>query len=153
MGQRVMTANSSSTNTRRARRRRNRAQEATPQARQQNLLIVAWVVTFACAYLAFGGSEPSPGQGISLLIIAGMIMGNLVIGKSDAKRVVSPLFGVGVAAVYSLLLLGAWQLGGQASIALLVCAIALLDLALVGLTLAELLFVMLAMAGVFLAIH
>ena len=126
--------------------RARRASDApTAQERRTNLLVVSWVVTVACAYLGFADPQPFAVEAMVLAALAIMMAGNFVLGRVDPRRVVSPAFSVGVAVFYSGLLLAAWQLGGQGSVELLVAAIALLDLAIVGLSAGELAAVSLAM--------
>jgi len=95
--------------------------------------------------LGFTALQPLPTTGVIALIVVAMMATNTIIGKINPERVVAPIFAVGVAVFYSGLLLAAWHLGGQGSVPLLVVTIALLDLALVGLSLAELAAVSLAM--------
>lgn len=117
----------------------------TPQERRTNLVVVAWVVTCACAYLGFSVPQPWPIESLILLAVGAMVVGNVVLGRVDPRRVTSPVFSIGVAVVYTGVLLAAWQLGGQGSVGLLVAAVALLDLALAGLSAGELAAVGLAM--------
>lgn len=126
--------------------RRPRATDTpSPSDRRTNLLVVSWIVTCACAYLAFADPQSATVELLALLVVGGMMAGNVIIGRLDPQRVVSPIFSIGIAVFYSGLLLAAWQLGGQGSVELLVGALALLDLALVGLSAGELAAVSLAM--------
>jgi hypothetical protein len=117
----------------------------TPHERRTNLVVVAWVVTCACAYLGFSVPQPWAVESLVLLAVGSMVVGNVVIGRVDPRRLTSPMFSIGVAVVYTGLLLAVWQLGGQGSVELLVAAVALLDLALVGLSAGELAAIGLAM--------
>jgi len=121
----------------------------TPLERRTNLVVVAWVVTCACAYLGFSAQQPSAVESLVLLAVGVMVVGNFVIGRLDPRRITSPVFSIGVAVTYTGILLAVWQLGGQGSVELLVAAVALLDLALVGLSAGELAAVGLAMSLVY----
>lgn len=117
----------------------------TPAERRTNLIVVSWMVTGACAYLGFTAPQPAAIETLVLLAVAAMVLGNVVLSRLDPRRIVTPVTSVAVAIWYTGLLLAVWHFGGQGSIELLVAAVALLDLALVGLSAGELAAVSLAM--------
>ena len=127
------------------RRARRTSAQPTPVDRRNNLLLVSWAVTCACAYLGFGSPQPLGVELVLVAVVGAMVAANVLIGRVDPRRLGSPVFAVGAAVFYTGLLLAAWQLGGQGSVEILVAAIALFDLALVGLTTAELAAAALAM--------
>jgi len=146
MRQRTATASFPGVGQQRRRAKTRRAADIpAAEERRTTLVVASWGVTGVCAYLGFTALQPLPTTGVIALIVVAMMATNTIIGKINPERVVAPIFAVGVAVFYSGLLLAAWHLGGQGSVPLLVVTIALLDLALVGLSLAELAAVSLAM--------
>lgn len=130
-------------------RARRTGETPTPAERRTNLVVVSWMVTAACAYLGFTAPQPAAIETLVLLAVAAMVLGNVVLARLDPRRIVTPVASVAVAVWYTGLLLAVWHFGGQGSIELLVAAIALLDLALVGLSAGELAAVSLAMFFVY----
>jgi len=84
-----------------------------------------------------------------MVVLAVMIAANVLVARTDPKRVITVSFGVGVALLYTGLVFSAWHFGGQESVEVMVAAIAIVDLALVGLSIGELGAISLAMMGIY----
>ena len=134
----------------RSKSRRQQHPESTPTTRRTTLLLTAWVVTAVGAVLGLSPEEGWQPQSIGIGLTATLIAGNLVIAQVSPETVVRPWFSAVVATSYSVLLLGLWQIGDQQAVQMLVGCIAVLDLAVVGLSLGEIVAVALAMTGMYL---
>lgn len=134
----------------RSKARRRTRSESTPATRRTTLVLTAWVVTAVGALLGLAPEEGGQVQGVGAALTCTMILGNLLIAQAAPATVIRPWFSAVVATTYSLLLLGLWQIGDQQAVQILVGSIAVLDLAVVGLSLGEIFAVALAMAGMYL---
>lgn len=134
----------------RANSRRRSRQTNTPAIRRTNLVLTAWAVTAVSLFLGLAPEEGWQLQPIGVGLTTAMIAGNLLIGQTSPATVVRPWFSAVVAVAYSLLLLGSWQIGDQEAVQIFVGAIAVFDLAVVGLSLGEITAVALAMTGIYL---
>ncbi len=136
----------------RGRSRRPDRGETPPAVRRTNLVLTAWLVTAAGAFLGLMPDDEGQIERLAIGLLALMIAGNLILWQLSPETIVRPWCSTLVAIAYSLLLLGLWDLGQQTAIPLLVGSIAVFDLAVVGLSLGEILAVALAMAGIYLII-
>jgi len=130
----------------RARRRRRPSPAELVELRRGTLLLVLWGVTAACAYFASLSAPGLANAGIAWILVGALAAGNALIGRADAEKILRSSTAIAIAVVYTVAIFATWYLGGQGSVELMVGAIAILDLALVGLTLTELGAISLAMA-------
>lgn len=134
-------------------RRRKASSEPTPAMRRSTILVALWVVTAACSYFAASSPPGFVGAGLAWLLVAAMAVGNGIVSRVRPESIITVRSGVVIAALYTSGLFAAWHVGGQGSVELMVGAIALLDLALVGLSLAELGAIALALVGTYVLIN
>lgn len=117
--------------------------------RRLTLLTALWCVASAGVFFAVTAEPGAPAVGLAWLAVAAMVVGIAFIARAELAVVTATRSAVAIAAGYTAAVFAAWHLGGQGSVELLVGAIAILDLALVGLSLVELGAIALAMAGIY----
>lgn len=113
------------------------------------LLFGLWSVTAASAYFAIAAEPGLATASFAWLVVAALVPANLWIARAALSVVASMRASILVAVAYTAAVFGAWYAGGQGSVEVMVVTIALLDLAIVGLTLPELAAIGLAMLGIY----
>lgn len=128
------------------------ASSAAEPTRLQNILHVQWALAIACAYLVLFGRESGDPYGVGPLVVAGFLATNLVIGRLNPATAERPMFGIGLAAIDSLLIVGSLYIAGQLSLELVLLCLGILVLAIGGLRIGPIAIATLALTLAYLGI-
>lgn len=128
------------------------ASSAVQPTRLQNILHVQWALAIACAYLVLFGRESGDTYGVGPLVVAGFLATNLIIGRVDPATAERPTFGVGLAAIDTLLIVGSLYIAGQLSLELVLLCLGILVLAIGGLRIGPIAIATLALTLAYLGI-
>jgi hypothetical protein len=118
----------------------------------QTILHVQWALAIACAYLVLFGRESGDPDGLGPLVVAGFLAVNLLVGRIRPATTTTPLFGIGLAAIDSLLIVLSLYVANQLSIELILMCLGVLILAIAGLRTGPIALATLALTLLYLAI-
>jgi len=108
-------------------------QTPSDQARLKTILHVQWALAIACSYLVLFGRESGDPDGVGPIVVAAFLAVNLVVGRLRPEMVQQPVFGLALAAVDAVLVVGSLYVAGQLSIELVLLCLGILILAIAGL--------------------
>jgi hypothetical protein len=116
------------------------------QSLRQTIVMVRWALIIACAYLILFSDNKAAAPGLGLVVIAVFLASNLAIGRLPEEQLRTRGFKVGVAALDTLLIANSLYFAQQLSPEVLLLFLAVVVLAAVGLKLAVIARLTLALA-------
>lgn len=121
-------------------------QSAAGVSLRGTIVMVRWALIIACAYLMLFSNGDSSTVGLGPIVIAAFLASNLVVGRVQEDRLRTRGFKVGLAALDTLLIAASLYLAQQLSVEILLLFLAVVVLAAVGLELAVIARITLALA-------